>query len=76
MRIEAVHQTISSLPITPRVLANSRETARLNSTHYSTMIEVNRLTPQQVAKVLGGDLHYPGRERDRDEVKGYYAALK
>jgi hypothetical protein len=40
--IEAVRQAILTLPITPRVLANLRETARLFSTHYSTMIEGNR----------------------------------
>ena len=49
MRIEAVRQAILTLPITPRVLANLRETARLFSTHYSTMIEGNRLTQEQVA---------------------------
>jgi Fic family protein len=75
MRIEAVKQAIQTLPITPRVLANLRETARLFSTHYSTMIEGNRLTQEQVAQVIGGDQHFPGRERDQDEVKGYYAAL-
>ena len=75
MRIEAVKQAIQMLPITPRVLARLRETARLFSTHYSTMIEGNRLTQEQVARVIGGDQHFPGRERDQDEVKGYYAAL-
>ena len=75
MRIEAVRQTILTLPITPRVLANLRETARLSSTHYSTMIEGNRLTQEQVAQVIGGERRFPGRERDLDEVKGYYAAL-
>src|SRR5882724_3351543 len=75
MRIEAVKQAIQTLPITPRVLANLRETARLFSTHYSTMIEGNRLTQEQVAQVIGGDQRFPGRERDQDEVKGYYAAL-
>lgn len=75
MRIEAVKQAIQMLPITPRVLAHLRETARLFSTHYSTMIEGNRLTQEQVARVIGGDQHFPGRERDQDEVKGYYAAL-
>ena len=75
MRIEAVKQAIQTLPITPRVLANLRETARLFSTHYSTMIEGNRLTQEQVAQVIGGDQQFPGRERDQDEVKGYYAAL-
>jgi hypothetical protein len=44
MRIEAVKHVIEALPITPRVLANLRETARLYSTHYSTMIEGNLLT--------------------------------
>lgn len=75
MRIEAVRQAIGSLPITPRVLANLRETARLFSTHYSTMIEGNRLTQEEVAEVIARDQHFPGRERDEDEVKGYYAAL-
>ena len=75
MRIEAVKQAIRTLPVTPRVLAHMRETARLFSTHYSTMIEGNRLTQEQVARVIGGEGRFPGRERDQDEVKGYYAAL-
>ncbi len=75
MRIEAVRQAIETLPITPRVLANLRETARLFSTHYSTMIEGNRLTQEQVSRVIEEDQHFPGRERDEGEVRGYYAAL-
>jgi len=75
MRIEAVKQSIQALPITPRVLANLRETARLFSTHYSTMIEGNRLTQEQVVQVIADGQHFPGHERDQDEVKGYYAAL-
>ena len=75
MRIEAVKQSIQTLPITPRVLANLRETARLFSTHYSTMIEGNRLTQTQVVQVIAEGQHFPGRERDQDEVRGYYAAL-
>src|SRR5712691_11565832 len=75
MRIEAVKHAIEALPITPRVLANLRETARLFSTHYSTMIEGNRLTQEQVAQVIGGHQRFPGRERDQNEVKGYYTAL-
>jgi Fic family protein len=75
MRIEAVKHAIEALPITPRVLANLRETARLYSTHYSTMIEGNLLTQEQVGKVIAEDQHFPGRERDQQEVRGYYAAL-
>ncbi|MBN1932688.1 MAG: Fic family protein [Desulfobacterales bacterium] len=75
MRIEAVKQVFTSLPITPQMIAHLRETARLFSTHYSTMIEGNRLTQEQVAKVIENGQYFPGRERDQAEVKGYYAAL-
>ena len=75
MRIEAVKQAIEALPITPHVLASLRETARLFSTHYSTMIEGNLLTQEQVAQIIEEDQHFPGRERDESEVRGYYAAL-
>src|SRR5277367_1023125 len=53
MRIEAVKQAIQTLPITPRVLANLRETARLFSTHYPTMIEGDRLTQGRFQSGLG-----------------------
>src|SRR5271155_4317811 len=76
MRIEGANQAVQHLPITPSVLASLRETARLYSTHYSTMIEGNRLTQEQVSKVLEKQQHFPGRERDEREVLGYYAALE
>ena len=76
MRIEAARQAVQDLPITPAVLATLRETARLYSTHYSTMIEGNRLTQEQVSKVIEEKQHFPGRERDEKEVLGYYAALE
>ncbi len=76
MRIEAARQAVQDLPITPTVLATLRESARLFSTHYSTMIEGNRLTQQQVSKVIEDKQHFPGRDRDEKEVLGYYAALE
>jgi cell filamentation protein, protein adenylyltransferase len=76
MRIEAAKQAVQDLPITPAVLATLRETALLFSTHYSTMIEGNRLTQEQVSKVIAQKQHFPGRERDEKEVLGYYAALE
>jgi Fic family protein len=75
MRIEAARQALSDLPITPKFLAHLRETARLFSTHYSTMIEGNRLTKEQVQQAVHQNEHFPGKERDELEVKGYYAAL-
>ncbi len=76
MRIESAKQAVQDLPITPSVLATLRETARLFSTHYSTMIEGNRLTQEQVSQVIEKKQHFPGRERDEKEVLGYYAALE
>ncbi len=76
MRIEASRQAVRDLPITTSVLATLRESARLHSTHYSTMIEGNRLTQEQVSKVIERKQHFAGRERDEKEVLGYYAALE
>ena len=75
VRIEAVKEKVFHLPLTPTVLASLRETARLYTTHYSTMIEGNVLSPDQVKEVLKHAGHFPGRERDESEIKGYYAAL-
>ncbi len=75
MRIEAIKEKVSDLPLTPTVLNSLRETARLFTTHYSTMIEGNQLGPDQIEEVLKHGGHFPGRERDELEIKGYYVAL-
>jgi Fic family protein len=75
LRIEAAREKVLHLPLTPTVLISLRETARLYTTHYSTMIEGNKLNPNQIELVLKQESHFPGQERDEHEVKGYYAAL-
>lgn len=75
LRIGAVKEKVQHLPLTPTVLNSLRETARLYTTHYSTMIEGNRLSAHQVDQILKYEGHFPGRERDEHEVKGYYSAL-
>ena len=75
MRIEAARQAVSSLPLNPAVLAGLRDSARLMSTHYSTQIEGNRLTPAQIRTVLQRGQATRRRGRDEDEVRGYYTAL-
>jgi len=40
------------------------------------MIEGNRLSAEQIEEVVKHKGHFPGRERDEKEVKGYYAALQ
>jgi Fic family protein len=73
MDIEANRQAVASLPVTVPVLTSLRESARIVSTHYSTRIEGNRLTQEQVEDVLQGGT-FPNRERDETEVKNYYQA--
>jgi len=75
MRIEAAKEKVAMLPVNPTVLASLRETAKLYTTHYSTMIEGNQLKPEEILQVIQLEGHFPGRERDEHEVKGYYAAL-
>ena len=75
VRIEAVRTRIEHLPIHPAVLVSLRESAKLFSTHYSTMIEGNRLTQEQVELVVNRAQHFAGRSREESEVKGYYAAI-
>jgi Fic family protein len=75
MRIESAKEKVLHLPLTPTILSSLRETARLYTTHYSTIIEGNRLDPEQIEAVLKHEGHFPGKERDEHEVKGYYAAL-
>lgn len=75
MAIESLKTEIDSLPITPTLLASLQESARLMSTHYSTMIEGNRLTQKEVVDLIVLHKKIAGRERDEKEVLGYYAAL-
>lgn len=76
IRIEAAKVAMVHLPINPAVLASLRESARLDSTHYSTMIEGNLLTQEEVSQVIAKNEHFPGRERDEKEVLGYFGALE
>jgi len=61
--------------MTAKIQKSLRETAKLFSTHYSTMIEGNRLTLQEADQVITKSAHFTGRERDEMEVVGYYSAL-
>jgi Fic family protein len=74
-KLEGLRVQIDTLPITPYVLASLRESSQLSSVHYSTMIEGNKLTQEEVASTLENKKPLPGRERDQWEVLGYYQAL-
>lgn len=73
--IEGLKHDVDALPITPKVLASLRETARIKAIHYSTRIEGNRLTEEQVAQFFIEGKRFAGRERDQKEIAGYNAAL-
>jgi len=75
MTIEGCRTAIDGLPLTTDMLISLRESAKLAATHYSTFIEGNRLTAEQVGEVIIGMGHFPGRKRDESEVRNYYAAL-
>ena len=76
MSIEADRQVVATLPLTAPMLDSLRRTARLLSTHFSTQIEGNKLSPSQVKAVVEGEGNFPGRERDEAEVLHYFAALE
>ncbi len=76
LEIERNKEAINFLPITGKVIASLRETARLMTTHYSTQIEGNALTKEEVKQVVMGKSGFPGRERDEREVRNYFAALE
>jgi Fic family protein len=76
MSIEADRQVVAGLPLTAPMLDSLRRTARLLSTHFSTQIEGNRLSPSLVAAVVEGEGNFPGRERDEAEVRNYFAYLQ
>lgn len=73
-KIDQIKEQVKDMPLTPRVLAGLKETSRIVTTHYSTVIEGNRLTEREVREVLKGQT-IQGRERDEKEVKGYFNAL-
>lgn len=77
LEIERVKEGIKSLPINPKLLNSLRETAKLSTIHYSTQIEGNRLSKEDVKELIGNKkvISNTGRVRDEKEIKGYYVAL-
>jgi hypothetical protein len=54
LQIEELKITVEKLPIMQSLLNSLRETALLNSTHFSTQIEGNLLALPEVAAVKAG----------------------
>lgn len=75
LQIERIKENIKSLPINPQLLTSLRRTARLSTIHYSTQIEGNRLSKEEVDDILNKNVEIKNRVRDEKEIKGYYVAL-
>ena len=77
MEVEASRSLLSEiLVVTPGMISALRESARLRSTHFSTQIEGNRLSAEEVEDVVIHGRGFPGRERDEREVLNYYKAAE
>ena len=74
LKLESLRKEIDYLPISVSVLNSLRETSKIESIHYSTMIEGNRLTLAQVKELLFEGKTF-GKERDEKEIKGYERAF-
>jgi Fic family protein len=74
MSIEGNKEAIKTLPVNTKILASLRETAKLMTTHYSTAIEGNRMTGEEVERFIKANLK--PKERDELEIVGYYNALE
>ena len=75
LQIERIKENIKSLPINPQLLTSLRRTARLSTIHYSTQIEGNRLSKEEITDILDKNIEIKNRVRDEKEIKGYYVAL-
>lgn len=75
LQIERIKENIKSLPINPQLLTSLRKTARLSTIHYSTQIEGNRLSKEEIDDILNKNVEIKNRVRDEKEIKGYYVAL-
>lgn len=74
--IERVRETVRLTVLPPATAETLRFQANIRSTHYSTMIEGNRLTLEETEAAVQRGGQFPGRERDVQEVEHYYQALQ
>lgn len=73
--ISAAREIIMNAPLLPKWDVQLRKEAILKMAHHSTSIEGNRLTLEDVGKILGGkDIRV--WEKDRKEVEGYLKVLE
>jgi Fic family protein len=76
MQIEAAKTEVAHIRLSPAKEAELRHKARVKSTHYSTLIEGNRLTLKEAQDIVEKKkANFHGRERDVNEVRNYWDAI-
>ncbi len=74
-RISAAHNLIANAPLVPKWEAKLRKEAMIKSAHFSTRIEGNSLTLDEVRKLFEGK-EVCARPRDKQEVINYKKVLE
>ena len=73
--ISASREIVLNAPILPKWEIKLRKEAILKMAHHSTSIEGNRLTLDEVSRLLRGE-EIPSWEKDKKEVLGYVKGLE
>lgn len=73
---ECKGQWISGVKLSPQILGRLKQSVLVTSTGASTRIEGARLSDDDVEKLMRGLKVEKFRERDQQEVKGYYDVLQ
>lgn len=74
-KIESVRGMFAGASISPVLMASLKNSAKFDSTHYSTKIEGNRLTRKEVEDAILNQKAHENRQRDSAEVNAYYKAI-
>ncbi|MBO7536846.1 MAG: Fic family protein [Alphaproteobacteria bacterium] len=74
-KIEMIKNSFRDSKISPVLLASLKSSAKIETIHYSTKIEGNRLTRKEVEQTIFKRKVIKNRIRDSSEVKSYYNAM-
>ena len=75
LKIEQIKESFKESRISPTLMASLKSSAKIASIHYSTKIEGNRLTQQEVEETIFKRRSIKERQRDSSEIKAYYKAI-
>ena len=73
--ISSSREVVLNAPLLPRWEVKLRKEAILKMAHHSTSIEGNRLSEEEVSRLLSGE-DIPAWEKDKQEVRGYVKVLE